>query len=880
MNGESHDQELFRKERLEMHKLLADNPNYFGSLSGVDLPVVQAIKFNTTYEQLNCVGLWPERNLLEATLVVKLPFGFSGDLCTRGSYEYVRFFIDWDNDGDFTGPNEDLGVAMVNVHDIPQVKEHHLCYAVRRRFKPLLAKCQDPYIVKLRAILSWDIAPTGPNFIPIWGNVLECWVQVDPIEGKILGIMSGEEADTEGQGLSADNPKKGSGEVKSRKSPPLEKERVEFRELLDQNPNYFGTLPNSQLKPVKPIQYDTRYEELECIGLYPERDFLEAILQVKLPSGFSGDLCSGGSQEYVRFFIDWDGEGDFVDLGEDIGVASVNVHDIPQVREFHLCYALGKGFRARRAYCQDPYIVKVRAILSWQQVPTGPNFIPVWGNVVECWVQIRPTRRQPRHLIGVIDTPTANECVGTTLVAACVNASGPLVGVKITGTAGGAPFDHYTLRYSWGADPPINDAVVYPDCSRPPANISSNVPVFGGTLGYLDVTLLPQGQTDFTVYLDVFGTAPTVSATRTFELKTSSVEITDVAKVNALDAEDPFNPGSFTKLIKATNDPSINVPEVSVGGAFSVDGSAYTVGCDRIMSQFVLARFDAPPAAPVPNFPDATGGAPLIAPVPYDDNPSHPWQSGCFPGITTNVITNGDLVAFWSVNNCTFLGMPYTVPKVKPIPFWNSGTLNGRYVVLLEVRDRLLPAGPFPGDFAAKDQVAVWIDNRSPVAELHSIGGITGCGDLHLKDFVGTTAEIRGVAWDPPIDASIDPDPITPKRRPNDNFGSYGMSFQKNGVVPPVSIPGATPTVRVPNIWASILPAGAEGTLANWDIVGALDGGAGPLPPNSPKIARGDRCAYVIALVVSDTTHVGDSGINHGFGPVLYAINVINDIGA
>ena len=38
--------------------------------------------------------------------------------------------------------------------------------------------------------------------------------------------------------------------------------------------------------------------------------------------------------------------------------------------------------------------------------------------------------------------------------------------------------------------------------------------------------------------------------------------------------------------------------------------------------------------------------------------------------------------------------------------------LNGRFVILLEVRDRLLPLGPFPGDFAAKDQVVVWIDNQ------------------------------------------------------------------------------------------------------------------------------------------------------------------------
>src|SRR5207245_193208 len=132
----------------------------------------------------------------------------------------------------------------------------------------------------------------------------------------------------------------------------------------------------------------------------------------------------------------------------------------------------------------------------------------------------------------------------------------------------------------------------------------------------------------------------------TFKLRTTAVEITASAKVNALMAEDPFHSGSFIKLIKATNDPNPAVPELSIGGAFSVDGSAYTVGCDRIMSQFVLVRYPAPPAVVVPTFPDATqpGNSSIIAPVVYEDVPGHPWQSGCFPIITPNIILNGDLV--------------------------------------------------------------------------------------------------------------------------------------------------------------------------------------------------------------------------------------------
>jgi hypothetical protein len=477
-----------------------------------------------------------------------------------------------------------------------------------------------------------------------------------------------------------------------------------------------------------------------------------------------------------------------------------------------------------------------------------------------------------RPLACEITRPAMNECAETTFVSACA----PLVGIQISGTAAGISFNHYTLRYSWGGGSPVNDAVVYPNCGRPPGQASSNVPVLGGTLGYLDVTLLPAGVTDFIIYLDVYDSAAGhVLCTQSFQLKTTAVEITAAATVKTLVAQDPFHPLSpAIKLIKATNDPSTSVPELSIGGAFSVTGSAYVVGCNRIMTQFLLVRFSAPPANPVPSPPNAAGGTQLLAtgPVVYDDIPAHPWQSGCFPVITPNIVLNGDLVAFWASENCTFLGFHYTVPKVQPVPFWDSDPLNGRYVIFLEVRDRLLPGGPFPGTVAAVDQVAVWIDNYEPIGLIKSIGGVTGCGDLHLKDYVGTTAEIVGVAWDPPIDATA------PQQRPNDNFGSYTLSFQKNGggggtiPVPPA------PQLRVPNVWPGPLPPGTVGTLTKWDIVNALDGGPGPLPPGSPKLARGDRCAYVIILVVSDTTHVDDSGFNHTTGPILYAINIINDI--
>lgn len=462
-------------------------------------------------------------------------------------------------------------------------------------------------------------------------------------------------------------------------------------------------------------------------------------------------------------------------------------------------------------------------------------------------------------LIARIDEPADTSCATTSQVTAC-SASDPFPGIEITGTAAGGGFDHYSLRYRWGAGSWIDTAVVYPDCSRPPATTQHGAAVVGGTLGWLDVTLLPVGVAQFTVRLDVHDSASgTVTDSVAFEVSTEAIDISHVATVEVSSATDPFHPGATIRLIV---NPADTTRELSVGGKITVDGSAYTIGCDRILAQFDLARFAAPPSSPVPTPVDASGAADIMAHIPYLDTPDHPWQSGCWPAITPNTILNGNLVAEWGQVPC-----PPGGPRAKVHgTTWNTAGINARVVVLLEVRDRPV-GGPHPGSVAGTAQVAVWVDNEDPTAEIHKIGGISGCGDLLLSDYVGTTADIEGVAWDPPID------PTAPQEAPNDNFGSYGLTFKKNGETHTPTIAASTPGLRVPNTWPT---PGASGLLAAWDVVAAIDH-AGPLPAPPGKLARGERCAYVITLSVEDETHVGDSGSHHR-AQASYAVNIINDL--
>ncbi len=175
----------------------------------------------------------------------------------------------------------------------------------------------------------------------------------------------------------------------------IERERLQFKELVLANPNYFGNLADSQIKPVKKIIGNTFYEELTCIGYNPDANLLEATIQIKRPTGYGGTLCQPGTREYVRFFVNYG--GGWVDAG----VVATNVHDLPNANDCAgqpnkpLSYVVTQRFDPKRDRCGRPILPQVRAILSWEWMPPvgNENWPPVWGNVLECRIQIKPRRR-------------------------------------------------------------------------------------------------------------------------------------------------------------------------------------------------------------------------------------------------------------------------------------------------------------------------------------------------------------------------------------------------------------------------------------------------------------------------------------------------------
>lgn len=401
------------KERTEFVQLIDENPNYFGTIEKSKFFPVVYMKYNTKYEQLATFGLYPEQDMLEAFIDVKLPYGYMGDLCSPGSYEYVRFFVDWNADGDYNDADEDVGFSQVNVHDIPNTQTlclsvtKPLTYSAYLTIDPNKWYCETPRLVRVKAVLSWQDIPTpgNPDYIPVWGNALEKWVQIAP---KPL-LVAKEEI------FMADEIVKNPYILQYESSDLLEKIALDPQELKliyrnkDVSELRFGFSEISQkikgtsedLKELS-ITYDnyiidssnTRYEQLNSVGLNYDLDELAAQVTVKLPYGYSGDLCSKGSMEYVAFWIYIRDQIEGMCRWYYVGTAAVNVHDIGSIPADGLYYALRMpaNLNDLKDTCSNPVVLKVRGILSWgtPPSPTNPDYTPVWGNRVERNIQLKP----------------------------------------------------------------------------------------------------------------------------------------------------------------------------------------------------------------------------------------------------------------------------------------------------------------------------------------------------------------------------------------------------------------------------------------------------------------------------------------------------------
>jgi hypothetical protein len=200
-----------------------------------------------------------------------------------------------------------------------------------------------------------------------------------------------------------------------------EQARQNLRGLLLANPNHFGSVTDSSFKAVLKIQADTAYESIGCLGYNQRLKELWATIRIKQGSGYSGQNCLAGSEEYVRFFLSYDGGSTWQDQGFKV----VNVFDAPGPKPVECAVSL--PIRPNEEFRILHHLPKVRAILSWNTPPPAdlPNWTPVWGNVLDGRVQINglnsivlsallfEDRVQQRERIARIDDPAPPIEAGT-----------------------------------------------------------------------------------------------------------------------------------------------------------------------------------------------------------------------------------------------------------------------------------------------------------------------------------------------------------------------------------------------------------------------------------------------------------------------------------
>ncbi len=407
--------------RSQFKALLLDNPNYFGNLKESSQAPVLKMQANTRFEEIGCVGYQPQLKRLEAVVFVKQPSGYGGDICTAGTQEFVRFYLSFDGGATW----QDQGLTSFTAYDIPEGTRgrKRLEYAVSLSIDPPELLCEVENVILARAILSWNLAPPAdtPNYNPVWGEVHNTHILVDPYQqdaplGAFLAAAQTELPEQLSQVVDL------SQKVTLKK--PRKLSASELKELYhdkDVEPERFGLAevqkhldePTGEAMALGEVAFadldvdaaaiaaslsagdgSTRYEELVCVGLNSEQDELVGVLKIKLPYGFSGDPCTAGSTEYVTFWGDFDGNGSFETC---LGTAVVQVYDIGKVPEAGLEYAVALPVDVNdwlQPCKKGPKVVRLRATLSWETPPpcANPNWVPVWGNREETLIHIRPGR--------------------------------------------------------------------------------------------------------------------------------------------------------------------------------------------------------------------------------------------------------------------------------------------------------------------------------------------------------------------------------------------------------------------------------------------------------------------------------------------------------
>ena len=453
---------------------------------------------NTGYEELTSLGFNPHFNLLSATIQIKLSTGYGGDLCSSGSIEYVRF---WVNYGDRWS---DIGLASLNVHNLLDSVDCEgkptkpLSYTLSIKFEPKHEACGQPILPMIRATLSWGVVPPAddPLWDPVFGNSLEGHIESLATDFKLRpAVMPLNTNSTSRTDRCADR-------------------RYLEAIIADQDQQVLGASDAHEHNARLNIRQNVDFEEIVFVGIDWEFNSLIAHVRIKQPNGYTALPCDTTSFEFVSFWAD---------LGDSctwtlLGTAKFNVHDFgtafpPTGLVYTVIMPLGISKLA--VPCDQTKIIRVQAALAFNEPPPPPPAVAARGNFIETHVHIKPQTAVPLptdpHIrtignvaVQQIDTSVTGKTLGQAVVigygfadpSPSHDRSCPFGGVILVK---GEPIEGYLYRllargYSSSEDVPPGSPVTKPfvvfdpiDDSIPPNLFKRVDPIDDGYFEYLPV---------------------------------------------------------------------------------------------------------------------------------------------------------------------------------------------------------------------------------------------------------------------------------------------------------------------------------------------------------------------------------------------------------
>ena len=362
----------------------------------VAFPVISTYSNSTYYEEITCVGYNPAMSRIEAVVNINQISGYNGSLCTGGSVEYVRFFVNYGSGF------QDLGITTFSVHDIPPATDHPISYMVYMNLNDAGHEklCGSPVVPVVRAILQWNQAPTSnPSQVPFFGNVVDIHIQLNPDKlelpvikpivpiADLLTLYAKDKIDTHRPIFPVVSAGLAGG-----KNVAVIAQSGDLQHLAT-----LGTTLDSVISSIASFKTtgaaaNTDFEELTCVGLDTDTDTLGAVIKIKRSSGYGGDLCHAGSTEFVAFWADWNNTGNYNSY---LGTTAVAVHDLNgsfPADDLYYCVSLPVNVSQHLKACATPNIIRIRAVLSWASLPstTDSNALNYYGNRLDTHVQVRP----------------------------------------------------------------------------------------------------------------------------------------------------------------------------------------------------------------------------------------------------------------------------------------------------------------------------------------------------------------------------------------------------------------------------------------------------------------------------------------------------------